>query len=367
MKIFTLALPVLALSALFPAKSGAAVHGVSLHVSSAAKVYTSGAVMPVRAYFRNQAKLPLTFCQFRSAPEYTFLCRGTYGPHAAQVAPTAFGSEAVRPWSSNGFSFTPIGLIAPGNSGDYRHPIPVGQYLDTTLPGRYIVRVTTKYGLRVGIPGPLWSTKREQMIFLVQDGDRSATQRRIGRNVLVSQPLRITVLAPYRQIPAAPLGPPVKVVPRANATGIRVLLINADAKGPGPITIDAEYANYGRSRLRLRLTGNPFVDFKAIQVQGPSSLDRVRHVRAPKPHEVVTRVAVPAITAYGRWLAKHPVPGLKRKAYTLKPGLVYKYAEPINLSCMYDMTLAGVYRVRVELAHTHTWSPWANVTVPQYY
>ena len=33
---------------------------------------------------------------------------------------------------------------------------------------------------------------------------------------------------------------------------------------------------------------------------------------------------------------------------------------------MYDMSLGGVYRVRVELAHTHIWSPWANVKAPQY-
>jgi len=70
------------------------------------------------------------------------------------------------------------------------------------------------------------------------------------------------------------------------------------------------------------------------------------------------------LTAYGMWLRKHPVRGLKRTAYTLKPGIIYKYIEPINLSCMYDMTLAGVYRVRVRLVHTNIWSPWAKITVP---
>jgi hypothetical protein len=117
--------------------------------------------------------------------------------------------------------------------------------------------------------------------------------------------------------------------------------------------------------LHLRLTGNPLVDFARIDVIGPSFPGEYTVVQKPKPHDVPFIRKNPApLTAYGMWLRKHPVRGLKRTAYTLKPGIIYKYIEPINLSCMYDMTLAGVYRVRVRLVHTNIWSPWAKITVP---
>ena len=140
---------------------------------------------------------------------------------------------------------------------------------------------------------------------------------------------------------------------------------------------------------RTSLCGNPFADFRRVEVTGPSFPGEFTLVRHPKPGENATPFVFPnptqvpprfkghkwysvpfirknptPLTAYGKWLAKHPPKGLKWKTYTLKPGVVYRYADPINLSCMFDMSLAGVYRVRVELAHTHTWSPWANLTVP---
>ncbi|MGC8561378.1 MAG: hypothetical protein ACP5O1_11950 [Phycisphaerae bacterium] len=79
---------------------------------------------------------------------------------------------------------------------------------------------------------------------------------------------------------------------------------------------------------------------------------------------VASRVPTP-LTAYGRWLLKHPPKRLPEKNYKLKPGVVYQYAVPINLSCQYDMSQGGTYRVRVELAHPKIWSNWIKVKVSQ--
>ena len=119
------------------------------------------------------------------------------------------------------------------------------------------------------------------------------------------------------------------------------------------------------ARSRARLTGNPLVDYSAVSVEGPSGVHGDRLATEPQPHwvPIPNRSPLP-LTLYGHWLATHPLKDLKWKTYTLKPGVVYKYATPINLSCRFDMSVPGVYRVRVLLAHTHIWSPWAKITVP---
>jgi hypothetical protein len=118
-------------------------------------------------------------------------------------------------------------------------------------------------------------------------------------------------------------------------------------------------------REKLELTGNRLLDFRAIQVEGPDGYNGEELVPKPKPHYIPkpNHQQVP-LTAYGRWLVKHPPKKLPEKTYDLKPGVVYKYVVPINLSCQYDMSLAGVYHVRVELAHPKIWSNWATVKVP---
>ena len=116
--------------------------------------------------------------------------------------------------------------------------------------------------------------------------------------------------------------------------------------------------------MALRLAGDPQLDFRAVRVHEPGEYVRGTRVQLPKPHWVFPKLP-PPLTAYGKWLLKHPPKKLPAKLYTLKPGVVYKYAVPINLSCQYDMSLAGTYRVRVELAHPKIWSNWIKVKVPQ--
>ncbi|MGC9261887.1 MAG: hypothetical protein ACP5I8_17665, partial [Phycisphaerae bacterium] len=107
------------------------------------------------------------------------------------------------------------------------------------------------------------------------------------------------------------------------------------------------------------------LDLRAIQVEGPDGYNGDELVKSPKPHyiPIPNHQQVP-LTAYGKWLLKHPPKGLKAKRFTLKSGVVYKYAVPINLSCQFDMSLSGVYHVRVELAHPKVWSNWMDVEVP---
>ena len=121
----------------------------------------------------------------------------------------------------------------------------------------------------------------------------------------------------------------------------------------------------GRNGKNVELTGNRLVDLAAIQVEGPDGYNGDELVKKPKPHYIPmpNHQQVP-FTAYGKWLLTHAPKALQEKRFTLKPGVVYKYAVPINLSCQFDMSLSGVYRVRIELAHPRVWSNWARLTVP---
>ncbi len=116
----------------------------------------------------------------------------------------------------------------------------------------------------------------------------------------------------------------------------------------------------------LRLTGNRLLDFRAMKIEGPDEYNGGVLVKNPKPRYIVilNHKQVP-LTAYGKWLLKHPPKKLPKKSYTLKPSVVYQYAVPINLSCQYDMSQGGIYHVRVELAHPKIWSNWINIKVPQ--
>ena len=184
----------------------------------------------------------------------------------------------------------------------------------------------------------------------------------------MSQLARITVLAPYRKPPSAALALAgalgIRIAP-PGGPGLTLLLADPDVKGPGPITVRAFLEYNGRRPMALRLTGDPQLGFRAVQVTGPNITGEYVVAKLPKPHEVpYIRKLPPPLTAYGRWLVKHPPKKLPEKNYTLKPGVVYQYAVPINLSCQYDMSLAGTYHVRVELAHPKIWSNWVTVKVP---
>ena len=377
MRISLLIVPTAVTCLLATAKLGMAktdhTSGVLMRITSAAKVCVSGAALPVTVDLENHARLPLSFYQHRRHLAYTFMCRGRYGPHACLLKATLWGKQARGTFLGVFMHGVPVAVIAPGGNVRYCTAVPVGRFLDATMPGRYILRVTTKYGLREQMVTPLVRVNGgalkagKPMLMLVILQGPGTVPARVGHNVLVSHPLRITIVAPYRKLPAVALGQPALVATRPKSTGLRVVLIKPKAKGSGPITVEAEFVNDGRAAATVRLTGNPSRDFGRVEVTGPSYPGEYTVVKKPKPYDVAYIRKNPApLTAYGKWLAKHPPKGLKWRTYTLKCGVAYKYAEPINLSCVFDMSVAGVYRVRVELAHTHIWSPWAKVTVSQY-
>ena len=183
---------------------------------------------------------------------------------------------------------------------------------------------------------------------------------------LESERFTIRVLPPYGKTPKSalvPLNLPSPKLPSARKQGLCVVLVHPAAVSPGPITVRAFLEHKGHAPMALRLTGDPQLDFMAVQIHEPGRYVRGIRVLLPKPHWVFPKLP-PPLTAYGKWLVKHPPKKLPEKTYDLKPGVVYKYAVPINLSCQYDMSLRGKYHVRIELAHPKIWSNWATVTVP---
>ncbi len=356
-----------------PAKYGA------LIMTSSANRYVSGSLVPVTIKIHNIGKLPLVIADDLAA-RYTFLFGAGAGVLHRRVTATHHGIRSEQSLGVNIFGFPPALFIVSGKSALYNIEVAhtsiyVGRYLDMTLPGLYVMRATTKYGLYVGILQPQTLDhphyiiiKPTKVAFLIQDGFLGAKSRLIGHKVLTSNPLRITVFAPYRKVPVVATKPSAKTTPLQSgklSAGIHLLLTNPVANGPGPITLCVQCVDDGQSAAKVRLAGNPLVDFSEIQVTGPSFPGESTTVQKPRPHEVPYIHKNPAsLTAYGQWLSKHPIKDLKRKTYVLKPDVIYNYSEPVNLSCMYDMSVSGVYRVRVKLAHTHIWSPWVNVTVP---
>ena len=337
----------------------------------------SGSMVPVQAIFLNKNKLPFCFVQSYPA-RYTFLFRATFGVRNLRVAQTEFGRiwKNPHPFLPSHW-LPPTQVVAPGETAEYHTGTKAGQYvfvahfLDMTMPGEYHVRLVTKYGVQKCGPGLVHTVdglmRIKKHLFLIQDGFFRG-HIAIGSQNILSNRLNLTIAAPYRRLPALALMEAIKTgpkLPQNTPAGIHVLLTEPDAYGPEPISVRAKFIVSGMHPVTRRLTGNPFADFGEIEITGPSDMNETAVVNTPKPHEVISKVAVPAVTAYGHWLAKHMPRGIKSRAYTLEPGIIYKYAEPINISCRYDLSLPGVYRVRVRLAHPKIWSNWIKVKVPQ--
>jgi hypothetical protein len=349
---------------------------LSLAVKAEKKEPVSGSMVPVRAIFRNKNKLPFCFVQSYPA-RYTFLFRATFGVTNLRVPLTEFGRiwKKPHPFLPSHW-LPPTQVVAPGELSEYRTDPQAGQYvfvarfLDMTMPGEYHVRLITKYGVQKCGPGLVHTVhgliRIKNHLFLIQDGFFRG-HIAIGSQNILSNRLNVTIAAPYRRLPALALMEAIKTgpkLPQNMPAGIHVILTEPDAYGPQPISIRAKFIVSGMHPVTRRLTGNPFADFGKIEVTGPSDLDQVPVVKTPKPHDIHSRMVVPARTLYGHWLAKHAPRNLKWRAYTLKPGVIYQYAVPINLSCQYDMSRSGTYRVRVELAHPNIWSNWIKVKVP---
>lgn len=350
-----------------------------LSVTAPAKM-VSGTMVPVRIKLTNRSRLPLRLNGSRGLelPELSFSLAGASRGPAGGVARSwrglKFAKESHIPLSTPLIGPSDPHLwLGPGRSTAWA-TLPLGRYYDLTLPGRYRLVLTTLHRLYLVEGEPkvykVTQCKYPAVIYWMpsewwRPGRGSALGRRLPP--VMSQLTRITVLAPYRKPPSAALAPAgapgIRIAP-PGGPGLTLLLADPDVKGPGPITVRAFLEHNGHGPMALRLTGDPQLDFRAVQIHEPGWYVRGTRVLLPKPHWVFPKLP-PPLTAYGRWLLKHPPKKLPEKNYTLKPGVVYQYAVPINLSCQYEMSLAGVYRVRVELTHPEIWSNWIKVKVPQ--
>jgi hypothetical protein len=332
----------------------------------------SGAGPAVCVIILNRSGLPLYLTQPCPARlVFRFLAEGNAADRRHPAA-TAFGNRWGPRRALVGIGPpTPIRRVKPGAALPYQtvsgQAIPSGRYVDLTLPGSYRLRVLTSRRIRRYGPGQMpinfTPTRVGPHLFLFATGGGPPTGGRPLYRAL-SNWTKVKILPPYGRAPAAALiaaGASKLAAPAAR--GFAILLADPDVKGPGPITVRAFLEYNGHGPMALRLTGDPQLDFRAVEVHEPGGYARGTRVQLPKPHWVFPKLP-PPLTAYGKWLLKHPPKKLPEKNYTLKPGVVYKYTVPINLSCQYDMSRSGTYRVRVELAHPNIWSNWIKVKVP---
>lgn len=355
-----------------------AASSVKLVVGAETKHFTSGSMIPLRVSFLNSGKVP--FCFVQSYPAYnTFLFTSTLNAAHTKVPPTSFGQK----WSSRrAFLPThwlpPVQVVAPGRKAEYLTKpvdgqiVPVGRFVDMTMPGIYRLRLITKYGMVDDVAGAVHTMAGYRNIgphrFLLQDGfafvakrTSAAAQRLVIFVHSCSVPETISDVPLFKshnqELSASGS--------RKSTTGL-VLLPRYTLGAGGPRSVEVQLCNREGRPISVRITGNPFVDFRRVQVAGPDGLNGDHLVARPSPHyEPIPNWKEVPLTAYGKWLVKHRVSkGLKWKTYTLKPGVVYKYAVPVNLSCQFDMSLPGVYHVRLHLAGTKLKSGWVDVTVP---
>jgi hypothetical protein len=353
--------------------------GLRLVAAAAGTPPTSGGGVRLTIEIVNKSKLPVCLTQPQYHPDQTLVFLARYGRTSRRAPATAY----LR-WSDMAGMFRSVNnvslgltMIRPGATRLYNRVVSgglvdVSRYVDLTLPGKYRLRVGTKYTPRlvahptVQIPAGPNSVELKRISRAIEISQGLAGQQAGTKSRLWSNWLTVKILPPYSgPFPAAlaPAGAGARKIGAPAKPGVAFVLAAPDVKGPGPIVASAFLECTGHGAVALRLTGDPQLDISAVEMQRPYGFDHQKHVMIPAPHWEYLKKP-PGLTAYGKWLLKHPPKKLPEKTYDLKPGVVYKYAVPINLSCQYDMSLAGVYHVRVELAHPKIWSNWVTVKVP---
>ncbi len=323
--------------------------------------------MPVKVVLANHSSVPLwsshVFAYYRFA-----LAAGSSGPDGGVRRSECGRRTEVSAWiSSRKLLAIHPPLLQPGKAQVWPRFL-LGEFYDLTLPGRYRLRfIARRRFFRIKGAARIYRLTGfkhiDSMIYwpIAAGSMGHWVAKRLP--VVRSNVLFITVAAPYGKLPRAALepatnGPSIPVKP----VGFQVEAREVSGGGAMPVLLRVQLFG-GPTPLRLKLTGNPLEDFKETQVISPgfhgAPVAGSRPGRAP-----FVRRKTASLTAYGRWLVKHPIKGLEQATYTLKPGVVYKYAVPINLSCQFDMSMPGTYHVRVELAHPKVWSDWIKVKVP---
>ena len=337
----------------------------------------SGASVPVHITLVNRSGLPLQLDPLglggiMLARFYVGLAGGSRGPNGS-IRLNANGRWKIPPVLPGSKAVASDGVLPPGQSEHWLGGYALTNLYDITIPGRYRFAIRSNYGLYL-VRRKVWREGRAMAIGLhyFLPGVWSKRSLKPSERVstgLLSNFTSLVVSAPYHEATAGALVPVEGRVPHFLGAGARALhieLAGPAAPDPGPATVQAFFASNLPRAAMIKLAGDPQTDFAAVQVTGPSMDGEVVLAKLPKPHYVayISKALAP-LTAYGKWLLKHPPKKLPKKTYTLKPGVEYQYAVPINLSCQYDMSLAGTYRVRVELAHPKIWSNWIKVKVPQ--
>lgn len=302
----------------------------------------------VQVAFVNHGHRGFTFRQ-QQPPGATFVISAVSVITGLPTPSTRTGR--YREFSERGPTISP--RVAPGRSVHFWKPINLARYVDLTMPGKYRVTVTA------------------------------------GK--IASNPVLVTVKVP--RVPFPPAAALRAVVARALkwstlTKGVQLLAQPTRINQANPPKLILYLRVMGIKPLAVRLMGNPLWDFRKVEATGPNNPGTFTLVRHPKSGEHAVPYANPRfsplkgkwfsvpyvnkspahLTVYGKWLAKQkPSKNLLWRKYILKPGLIYRYAEPIVLSARFDLSDSGTYRVRIRLGDTNVWSPWETVAVPSYY
>lgn len=347
---------------------------VSLKISSRIKSVPSGYPLPLDIGFKNDSSLPFCF-SWRFPPCDIFGCDVLRTEIQSKPEPTA---EAKRRLGLVQCMRTLYNkkVLRPGTSCRYGAPYPVTLLHDLTLPGEYHIRLVTQGDiLLISRPGTYLTTRRSgsevigKRFYMPNTREQSFNDRFPGAQRLAklqSNTLTFVVQHPYSHVPPDALASVTTPPPNSGSGKAQKLSFETlPPSGPRPILLNV-YLRTGKKPARFRLTGNPLIDFAGTQVAGPDGVNGDHLITKPKPHygPIPNWKAVP-LTAYGKWLSKHKLSlNDKEKDYTLKPGVLYKYAVSVNLPCQFDMSIPGVYHVRLKLAGTSVKSAWEDVRIP---
>ena len=296
-----------------------------LWLTAGSREAPSGCPLVLTAHIRNLGKAPI-YISAGLGPLQFFSARAKL-----------IGSHRPVPWLRDGIlgremnvnRFISV-LVPPGKSVRFWRSAAINRYFDMSTPGRYTIRFAAGH--------------------------------------IKSNWLRLSVTPPALTVQAGgvpwnKVGQAAKAIKRSQ----RLQLVLKPVRGAGvsaPVATMV-FLRVGRRRAFVKSTGRAALDFRVLQVEGPDGYNGDELVKKPAPHyiPIPNHKQVPS-TTYGKWLRNHLPKRLPAKRYTLKPGVVYKYAVPINLSCQFDMSLRGTYHVRVELAHPKVWSDWIKIKVP---
>lgn len=344
--------------------------GISLKITAASKMVGSGYPVPLHVAVVNGSRLPLWFLP--GSPGRYFMLRASGVKGGGNLTPA--GRLEFKPVWGGDFLMMET-LVYPGHSASWSDPYPAAWLHDLSIPGIYRIRLVTrqpvllvsKATITVNGPAVSYTLVLPKSLSLGWVSTHRHPKSGFGSvGAAVSNFITLKVLPPDRAHEGSAFLKTVKAKPPAEALPDQPCLwaVRLPSSNGLPIQLYV-YLRSGKVPLRIRLTGDPLVDFRDMQVDGPDGINGDELIKKTKPYNgPIPNWKPTPFTAYGKWLAKNPPMGFIFKTYKLRPGTVYQYAVPLNLACRFDMTVAGNYHVRLRLAHSKIRSAWTNVNVP---